>query len=228
MTTVITTRLDGVTRAQYDSLRALVAWERDAPSGLRVHVASFDEHDVLCIVEVWDSVEQRDAFARDRVNPALGLFGGGGAAAADDGPGPSLLHASAGPTSRRQLTEPYMPRAMTAVAQGRASTVERCDCSSRDKQPRRSAMPARQWHWPGTCSAALVPAAQWGVSERYWPATALPVRLPCQWVGRCAAGSGLGACFSSSTWCAQCCSSRRGSGGVSEFVFDGTADPGGQ
>jgi hypothetical protein len=75
MTSVITTRLDGVTRAQYDSLRALVAWERQAPAGLRVHVASFDEHDVLCIVEVWDSVEQRDAFARDRVNPALGQVG---------------------------------------------------------------------------------------------------------------------------------------------------------
>lgn len=75
MSTVITTRLDGVTRAEYDSLRALVGWDRQVPPGMRVHIATFDDQDVLCIVEVWDSIEQRDAYARDRVNPALGQLG---------------------------------------------------------------------------------------------------------------------------------------------------------
>jgi hypothetical protein len=74
MSTVIMVRLDGVTPAEYDSLRNLVAWDRDVPAGMHLHIASFDG-DTLRISEVWDSSDQYHAFARDRVNPALAQLG---------------------------------------------------------------------------------------------------------------------------------------------------------
>jgi hypothetical protein len=70
MSTVIMTRVEGITPAQYDKLTDLVAWEREVPAGLQAHVASFDG-DNLRILEVWDSAEQSEAFFGERVNPAL-------------------------------------------------------------------------------------------------------------------------------------------------------------
>jgi hypothetical protein len=74
MSTVIMVRLDGVTPAEYDSLRNLVEWDRNVPAGMQMHLASFDG-DILRISEVWDSSDQYDAYARDRVNPALAQLG---------------------------------------------------------------------------------------------------------------------------------------------------------
>ncbi|HEY7009200.1 MAG TPA: hypothetical protein VH395_09680 [Jatrophihabitantaceae bacterium] len=74
MSTVIMQRFDGLTPDQYDQLRELVRWDRDAPAGMAYHVASYQE-DVLRMTDVWDSEEQFDDFVRTRIVPGLQELG---------------------------------------------------------------------------------------------------------------------------------------------------------
>lgn len=64
----------GTTPEQYDAVRDRVRWLEDAPRGGRVHVAAFNEAG-LQIIDVWDSVEELQAFLNDRIAPAIAEVG---------------------------------------------------------------------------------------------------------------------------------------------------------
>ncbi len=65
---------DGVTPEQYDEVRARVGWLDTPPAGGRVHVAAFDENGVH-ITDVWDSVDDFQAFLNTRLAPAIAQVG---------------------------------------------------------------------------------------------------------------------------------------------------------
>jgi hypothetical protein len=74
MATVIMQRWDALTPHQYDTLRGIVGWDRDIPTGMRFHVASFDDG-VLRMTDVWDSAEQFNEFVTSRIVPGLQQLG---------------------------------------------------------------------------------------------------------------------------------------------------------
>ena len=65
---------DGTTAEQYDAVRAKVDWLGNAPQGGRVHVAAFSDRG-LRITDVWDSVEDLQAFVAERLQPAIDEVG---------------------------------------------------------------------------------------------------------------------------------------------------------
>ena len=68
---------DGITPEHYDQARALVNWEGDPPPGGIYHVAAFDGAS-LRVTDVWESAEQFQQFAEQRLIPGtkqLGLPG---------------------------------------------------------------------------------------------------------------------------------------------------------
>jgi hypothetical protein len=67
-------RWDGVTPEQYDAVRAGVGWLNDPHPGGRVHIAAFSDN-ALHITDVWDSVEDFQAFANERLLPVLQRVG---------------------------------------------------------------------------------------------------------------------------------------------------------
>lgn len=74
MATVIMQKWDGITPDQYDALRKTVGWDRDVPTGMRLHVASFGDG-VLHMTDVWDSKELFGAFVQTRILPGLSQLG---------------------------------------------------------------------------------------------------------------------------------------------------------
>ena len=74
MATVIMQKWDGLTPAQYDALREIVRWDRDVPTGMRFHVASFGDG-VLRMTDVWDSEELFGTFVQTRILPGLRQLG---------------------------------------------------------------------------------------------------------------------------------------------------------
>jgi len=58
MAIVIMQTWDGITPGQYDALRETVGWDRDVPSGMRLHVASFGDG-ILRMTDVWDRAGAR-------------------------------------------------------------------------------------------------------------------------------------------------------------------------
>lgn len=74
MAIMMVMRWNGVTAEQYDEVRELVGWERDpAPGGL-FHAAAADEHG-LHVTDLWDSVEQFQAFVTERLMPGVAQIG---------------------------------------------------------------------------------------------------------------------------------------------------------
>ena len=65
---------EGVTPEQYDAVRARAGWLETPPPGGRVHIAAFNGSG-LQITDVWDSIEQFEAFLRDRLEPAIAEVG---------------------------------------------------------------------------------------------------------------------------------------------------------
>jgi hypothetical protein len=61
--------------ADYDKAREAVGWERDAPPGGRNHVAWIEPGGGLRVVDVWESQEQFDQFANERLMPGLAQAG---------------------------------------------------------------------------------------------------------------------------------------------------------
>lgn len=59
---------------QYDAVRAGVGWLDNQPSGGRVHLAAFSDN-ALHITDVWDSVEDFQAFATDRLMQVIQKLG---------------------------------------------------------------------------------------------------------------------------------------------------------
>ena len=61
---------DGVTPEQYDAARETINWEGDAPDGAILHVPWFVDGG-LRVVDVWESPEQFQQFADDRLTPGV-------------------------------------------------------------------------------------------------------------------------------------------------------------
>jgi len=66
---------EGVTKAIYEQTREQVNFEGDVPKGLVVHIATFDNKGAR-ITDVWESEEDFNNFARDRLMPVIGKIMG--------------------------------------------------------------------------------------------------------------------------------------------------------
>ncbi len=75
MAVVMKMRWPGVTRAEYDKALEVVGWEQDPAQGGRNHVAWFDAEGVFHVVDVWDSEEDFQRFADERLMPGLASAG---------------------------------------------------------------------------------------------------------------------------------------------------------
>ena len=60
----------GVTQEQYDRLKDLVGWEREAPQGGILHLTSFSPQ-CAHVVDVWESQEACQRFLEDRLMPGV-------------------------------------------------------------------------------------------------------------------------------------------------------------
>jgi len=72
---VMTMRWQGITPDACDQVRELVGWEREPAPGGRNHVAWFDADGALRVVDVWDSPDDVQRFADERLMPALASAG---------------------------------------------------------------------------------------------------------------------------------------------------------
>ncbi|MDQ3024286.1 MAG: hypothetical protein M3R04_07905 [bacterium] len=64
-----------MTLENYDSLRPIVNWEQDAPSGLLLHSCAFDESGGLHVFDLWESAEQMQDFFGTRLGTAFQQIG---------------------------------------------------------------------------------------------------------------------------------------------------------
>jgi hypothetical protein len=77
MAVVMIMEWPGITPDQYEAVRKLVNWEGDQPPGGMLHVAAFSESG-LRVTDIWESAEQFQDFANNRLIPGtkeLGLPG---------------------------------------------------------------------------------------------------------------------------------------------------------
>src|SRR3954464_9949704 len=74
MPVVVSMRWWGMTPPQCEAARGAVGWERDAPEGLLLHVASFDE-DALFVTSVWERADPFNDFLASRLMPGLRQVG---------------------------------------------------------------------------------------------------------------------------------------------------------
>ena len=74
MPTVMSMKWAGVTREQYEAAREAVRFEAEAPAGGMLHVAWFDEEG-LRAVDVWNSAEEFQRFAEERLMPGVADLG---------------------------------------------------------------------------------------------------------------------------------------------------------
>ena len=75
MAVVMSMRWQGIGPADYDQAREQVGWEREPAVGGRNHVAWFDSDGSLRVVDVWDSAEDFQRFADERLMPGLAAAG---------------------------------------------------------------------------------------------------------------------------------------------------------
>jgi hypothetical protein len=64
----------GVTKEQYDEARRIVNWDNDHPDGALFHVSAFDDQGIH-VFDLWESAEQFNAFAENRLMPAVAQAG---------------------------------------------------------------------------------------------------------------------------------------------------------
>jgi hypothetical protein len=64
----------GVTREQYEAVRAEIDWVSNPPPGGLLHVASFAD-DALRVVDLWDSPAQFQAFVDSKLGAATAKAG---------------------------------------------------------------------------------------------------------------------------------------------------------
>jgi hypothetical protein len=62
-----------ITPEEYDRAREAVDWEGDVPAGAIFHVSWFE--DGLRVIDVWESAEDFNRFANDRLMPKLQELG---------------------------------------------------------------------------------------------------------------------------------------------------------
>ena len=61
----------GIKKADYETLRREVGWERHHAKGGIFHAAGFDEHGDVHVTDVWESQEHLDAFVGMRLMPVM-------------------------------------------------------------------------------------------------------------------------------------------------------------
>lgn len=74
MATIMLMHWREATPEQYDRARELVGWDRDAPSGAKLHVSGFGA-DGLRVTDVWESEQSFNAFMQQRLAPAIAEIG---------------------------------------------------------------------------------------------------------------------------------------------------------
>lgn len=70
MSVVMVMHWPEVTQELYEEARARVAWEQDPPDGVISHV-SWMSVEGFRVVDVWESAEQFDRFAQERLLPIV-------------------------------------------------------------------------------------------------------------------------------------------------------------
>ena len=73
MATVMRMKWSSVSPEQYDAARDAVNWEGDPPDGGIYHIAWFD--DGLNVVDVWESADDFNRFADERLMPGIAQLG---------------------------------------------------------------------------------------------------------------------------------------------------------
>jgi hypothetical protein len=74
MATVMRMEWEGLTPDQYEAARAKVRWDREYPDGAMFHVAGFADGK-LHVVDIWDSQQDFERFAQERLMPGLAEIG---------------------------------------------------------------------------------------------------------------------------------------------------------
>src|SRR5690242_14688237 len=64
----------GIKPEQYDSLHESVNWEGNKPDGALFHVSAFDDKGIH-VIDLWDTAEQFDNFAKNRLIPEVQKLG---------------------------------------------------------------------------------------------------------------------------------------------------------
>ncbi|HYZ79271.1 MAG TPA: hypothetical protein VE596_18040 [Gaiellaceae bacterium] len=73
MATVMQMTWPEITRDDYERAREAVRWEDDVPQGAILHVSWFE--DGLRVIDVWESEDDFNRFANDRLMPKLQELG---------------------------------------------------------------------------------------------------------------------------------------------------------
>ena len=74
MAVIVHVLLRGLSPEQYDSIRAEVAWHKQAPDGGYLHTAWWEGNDCHN-VDAWESEDAFNAFGANRLGPAMGKLG---------------------------------------------------------------------------------------------------------------------------------------------------------
>lgn len=64
-----------ISKSQYETLRKEVNWETQQPQGGVFHAASFDDAGRIHVADIWESVEEMNAFFEQRLMPAFMKLG---------------------------------------------------------------------------------------------------------------------------------------------------------
>jgi len=70
MATIMLMHWPEVSKEQYEQVRREVNWEGEAPDGGKFHVAWFGQ-DGLHVLDLWESQEQFQTFAQNRLMPGV-------------------------------------------------------------------------------------------------------------------------------------------------------------
>jgi hypothetical protein len=73
MATVMVMKWPSISRDDYERAREAVNWEGDTPEGAIFHVSWFE--DGLRVIDVWDSEDDFNRFANERLMPKLQELG---------------------------------------------------------------------------------------------------------------------------------------------------------
>ena len=74
MAVVMQMQWDGMGAAEYEAVRKVVDWEGNPPPGAIFHVMAVND-DGISVTDVWETAEQFQAFAQDRLMPGVKQVG---------------------------------------------------------------------------------------------------------------------------------------------------------
>lgn len=74
MATIMQMHWREATPDQYDQAREKVGWDRDIPTGAKLHISGFSD-DGLHVLDVWESEQAFNTFMEQRLGPAIAEVG---------------------------------------------------------------------------------------------------------------------------------------------------------